>query len=99
MKKTIIALAVAGLSFNVAAVDLDDKDQASNNVAIYAAEAKVEDGTVLNTGLVADLSSTVKLGKAVTEDSEFFVRIELTNASFNTALAAADLTVAFAMKQ
>ncbi|HHJ4203221.1 TPA: hypothetical protein ACQJJO_004217 [Aeromonas veronii] len=85
MKKTLIALAVAGLSFNAAAVDLN---AAVSDAATYASEitlpAKLKDA--------ADkLDVNVQIGFSATANVKRYVRIDLTNAEFETAVVAADV--------
>ncbi|GJA46868.1 hypothetical protein [Aeromonas caviae] len=74
MKKTLIALAIAGLSFNAMAVDLDGKDAAALNVQKYASELKVPAA-----GLeLKKVSLTSKIGFALSTDA--YVRLNLSDA-------------------
>lgn len=86
MKKTLIALAVAGLSFNAAAVDLSD---AASVPATYASEITLP--AVLADSVAKDLDVTFKLGFSATAGVKRYVRVDLTNAVFETAVAKADL--------
>ncbi|TNJ03321.1 hypothetical protein CF117_12785 [Aeromonas veronii] len=86
MKKTLIALAVAGLSFNAAAVDLSD---AASVPASYASEITLP--AVLTDSVAKDLDVTFKLGFSATAGVKRYVRVDLTNAVFETAVAKADL--------
>ncbi|WP_088869793.1 hypothetical protein [Aeromonas veronii] len=85
MKKTLIALAVAGLSFNAAAVDLN---AAVSDAATYASEitlpAKLNDAA-------NKLDVNVQIGFSATANVKRYVRIDLTNAEFETAVVAADV--------
>ncbi|MFQ1707159.1 hypothetical protein ACK39S_01600 [Aeromonas veronii] len=74
MKKTLIALAIAGLSFNAMAVDLDGKDAATLNVQKYASELKVPAA-----GLeLKQVSLISKIGFALSTDA--YVRLNLSDA-------------------
>lgn len=74
MKKTLIALAIAGLSFNAMAVDLDGKDAATLNVQKYASELKVPAA-----GLeLKKVSLTSQIGFALSTDA--YVRLNLSDA-------------------
>ncbi|MFM4858207.1 hypothetical protein ACEUDN_16105 [Aeromonas hydrophila] len=86
MKKTLIALAVAGLSFNAAAVDLSD---AASVPASYASEITLP--AVLTDSVAKDLDVTFKLGFSATAGVKRYVRIDLTNAAFETAVVKGDL--------
>lgn len=81
MKKSLIALAIAGLSFNAAAVTFGaDGKVVDNSVPFYAAELKMP--VVLKSGDVKlDVSYPVK--KAVAKDGKSFLRFDLTNAAFS----------------
>ncbi|MBL0559941.1 hypothetical protein [Aeromonas hydrophila] len=91
MKKTLIALAVAGLSFNAAAVDLSD---AASVPANYASEITLP--AVLTDSAAKDLDVTFKLGFSATAGVKRYVRVDLTNATFETAVDKADLDLTVA---
>jgi hypothetical protein len=86
MKKTLIALAVAGLSFNAAAVDLSD---AASVPASYASEITLP--AVLTDSAAKDLDVTFKLGFSATAGVKRYVRVDLTNAVFDTAVVKGNL--------
>ncbi|MFB2827084.1 hypothetical protein [Aeromonas veronii] len=86
MKKTLIALAVAGLSFNAAAVDLSD---AASVPASYASEITLP--AVLTDSVAKDLDVTFKLGFSATAGVKRYVRVDLTNAAFETPVVKGDL--------
>ncbi|MFQ1751126.1 hypothetical protein ACK386_09815 [Aeromonas veronii] len=94
MKKTLIALAIAGLSFNAMAVDLDGKDAAALNVQKYASELKVPAA-----GLeLKKVSLTSKIGFALSTDA--YVRLNLSDAvtvSGVTATSAGSAAVTWAV--
>lgn len=87
MKKTLIALAVAGLSFNAAAVNLN---AATSDAINYASQIT----------LPADLADTatnnldvgVEIGFSATAGVKRYVRFDLTNAKFKDVVQAAHLT-------
>lgn len=90
MKKTLIALAIAGLSFNAAAVV--DFDAASPAVPKFASEIKFDatDGTTLtNAGNILDVKS--KVGFSISQNNQRYVRFDITGAEFgaNGAIALA----------
>ncbi|HAT1545885.1 hypothetical protein [Aeromonas hydrophila] len=86
MKKTLIALAVAGLSFNAAAVDLKD----GSSVATYASEITLPAVLLDDAGTTLDVD--FPLGFSATAGVKRYVRFDLTNAVFQTAVAKTDLT-------
>lgn len=87
MKKTLLALAVTALSANAFAVDLN----AANSDAInYASEIKLP--AVLADTVANDLDVKVQLGFSATANVKRYVRFDLTNAQFETPVAAGDLT-------
>ena len=94
MKKTLIALAIAGLSFNAMAVDLDGKDAATLNVQKYASELKVPAA-----GLeLKKVSLTSRIGFALSTDA--YVRLNLSDAvtvSGVTATSAGSAAVTWAV--
>lgn len=96
MKKTLIALAIAGLSFNAAAVNLDTKE----NVPSYAAELKLPQTLLLATNAdpaIAALDDVVAKTEAdiafvagsPAVSTKFFVKAKLTNAKLAQTLTAA----------
>lgn len=88
MKKTLLALAVAALSANAFAVDLN----AANSDAInYASEIKLP--AVLTDTVANNLDVKVQLGFSATAGVKRYVRFDLVNAQFETPVIAADLTV------
>lgn len=95
MKKTIIALAVAGLSFNAfAVVDLDASPAAP---AKYASEIGLPSLLIENAGNA--FNTTVALGNTIAANAldVRYVRFELTNAEFaSTVNAPGDLTISTA---
>lgn len=91
MKKTLIALAVAGLSFNAAAVDLSD---AASVPASYASEITLP--AVLADSVAKDLDVTFKLGFSATAGVKRYVRVDLTNAAFETPVVKGDLDLTVA---
>ena len=87
MKKTLIALAIAGVSFNAAAVNLDN----GTNVAKFASEIKVNgtDGTLLGTDTSKNaLAVTTKLGFSITDANKRYVRFDVTGGAFAGVIAA-----------
>ncbi|HHQ4789973.1 TPA: hypothetical protein ACSP21_000835 [Aeromonas veronii] len=76
MKKTLIALAVAGLSFNAMAVNLN-ADKPADTTSKYPKELAISAGTV-----VADAAAEQVLVKAGVSLTTPYVRFELTNAKF-----------------
>ncbi|MBC8687308.1 hypothetical protein H2137_04230 [Aeromonas hydrophila] len=86
MKKTLIALAVAGLSFNAAAtVTIGD----STTVKSYASEIAMP-ATLTNAGTALDVKTPIAF--SVTKDVKRYVRFDLTNAEFATAITSDKLT-------
>ncbi|WP_052448486.1 hypothetical protein [Aeromonas allosaccharophila] len=80
MKKTLIALAIAGLSFNAAAVNLDTKA----SVPSYAAELKLPQTLTL-----ADLAAdhvVAKTEAVIADATTYFVKAKLTNAKLAQTL-------------
>lgn len=93
MKKTLIALAVAGVSFNAAAIDLDK--QATTNVPAYAQQIQlpaVLDENKTATDANDALAVTFELGFSATAGVKRYVRFDLTGAVFETPVAVGDLT-------
>ncbi|EKB12461.1 hypothetical protein [Aeromonas veronii] len=95
MKKTLIALAIAGLSFNAAAVNLDTKD----SVPSYAAELKLPQTLALTVdagNVVAADHVVAKTEAAITHvpPTKFFVKAKLTNAKLAEPLTAAAYQIA-----
>ena len=91
MKKSLIALAIAGLSFNAAAVTFGtDGKVAVNSVPFYAAELKMP--VVLKTGTVK-LDVVYPVKKAVAKDGKSFLRFDLTNAAFSADVKGTDATL------
>lgn len=94
MKKTLIALAVAGLSFNAAAVNLDT----GADSAKFASEIKMlADGVRLGTDVASvSLNVTNKLGFSISNANKRYVRYDLTGATFAdgaNAVAPADFVM------
>ena len=90
MKKSLIALAIAGLSFNAVAVTFEtDGKVAVNSVPFYAAELKMP--VVLKTGTVK-LDVVYPVKKAVAKDGKSFLRFDLTNAAFSADVKDSDAT-------
>lgn len=91
MKKSLIALAIAGLSFNaLAAVDFD---AASPAVPKFASEIKFDatNGTAL-TNATNILDVKTKVGFSISQNNQRYVRFDVTGAEFDTAaITAADL--------
>lgn len=86
MKKTLIALAVAGLSFNAAAtVTIGD----STTVKSYASEITMP-ATLTNAGTALDVKTPIAF--SATKDVKRYVRFDLTNAEFATAITSDKLT-------
>lgn len=97
INKKIISLAIAAaFTTNAfAAIDLDVTPVASltySSEAIVA--ASVKDGKIVVSDAGGDLNVTTKAGFAIPLDTTRFVRFELTNAEFETALVDGNLTVA-----
>lgn len=98
MKKTLIALAIAGLSFNAAAVNLDTK----LNVPSYAAELKLPQTLTLAFN-PATLATDTVIAKTEADldfvagsppvKTKFFVKAKLTNAKLAQTLTAADYKI------
>lgn len=76
MKKTLIALAVAGLSFNAMAINFTT-DKPSDTTSKYPKELAITAGTVI--AVAAPETVIVKAGVSLTTP---YVRFELTNAKF-----------------
>ncbi|MDH1450860.1 hypothetical protein [Aeromonas caviae] len=102
MKKTLIALAIAGLSFNAAAVNLDTKE----SVPSYAAELKLPqtlaltvdaDEVVADDHVVAKTEAAIAFvpadGATPAVSTKFFVKAKLTNAKLAQTLTAAGYKV------
>ncbi|HHQ4740318.1 TPA: hypothetical protein ACSP22_001527 [Aeromonas veronii] len=86
MKKTLIALAIAGLSFNAAAtVTIGD----STTVKSYASEIAMP-ATLTNAGTALDVKTPIAF--SATKDVKRYVRFDLTNAEFATAITSDKLT-------
>ncbi|MFQ2063727.1 hypothetical protein ACK35R_01675 [Aeromonas veronii] len=83
MKKTLIALAVAGLSFNAMAVNLN-ADKPADTTSKYPKELAISAGTV-----VADATAEQVLVKAGVSLTTPYVRFELANAKFEDVPALA----------
>ncbi|MFB2924687.1 hypothetical protein [Aeromonas hydrophila] len=86
MKKTLIALAVAGLSFNAAAVNLNT----GVGTAKFASEIKVDTtaGTTLGTAAGAVINAVNELGFSISNANKRYIRYDLTGATFNGVLPA-----------
>lgn len=93
MKKTIIALAVAGFSFNAAAADLNAIQIAGKDFPLFAKEVVIP-ATGLQAVSAAGFDTSVLAGATVANGDERFVRFELTNAKFKAPLTSAQLVVA-----
>ncbi|MFQ2169759.1 hypothetical protein [Aeromonas sp. Lyrl_2] len=90
MKKSLIALAIAGLSFNAAAVTFTaDGKVTDGTVPFYAAELKMP--VVLKSGVTA-LNVTYPIKKAVADTKKTYIRFDLTNAVFSANVVAGDVT-------
>jgi len=87
MKKTLLALAVAAMSANAFAVDLN---ATTSNAVNYASEIKLP--SVLTDTTANDLDVTVQLGFSATANVKRYVRFDLTNAQFEAPVVASDLT-------
>lgn len=88
MKKTLIALAIAGLSFNAAAVNLDTKE----SVPLYAAELKLPQTLALTVDAANVLAAdhvVAKTEAAIDVPTKFFVKAKLTNAKLAVSLTKA----------
>ncbi|HDO1340854.1 TPA: hypothetical protein P2Q90_004589 [Aeromonas veronii] len=81
MKKTLIALAVAGLSFNAAAVNLNT----GVGTAKFATEIKVDAtaGTTLGTAAGTVINAVNELGFSTSNANKRYIRYDLTGATFN----------------
>lgn len=91
MKKSLIALAIAGLSFNAAAVTFETDGKVKvNSVPFYAAELKMP--VVLKTGTVK-LDVVYPVKKTVAKDGKSFLRFDLTNAAFSADVKGTDATL------
>ncbi|WP_323949568.1 hypothetical protein [Aeromonas veronii] len=92
MKKSLIALAIAGLSFNAAAVTFGaDGKVAVNSVPFYAAELKMP--VVLKSGTAVKLDVVYPVKKAVAKAGKSFLRFDLTNAAFSADVKGTDATL------
>ena len=91
MKKTLIALAVAGLSFNAAAVNLDT----GANTAKFASEIKIDStaGTTFGTAAGTVLNAVNDLGFSISKGNKRYIRYDLTGATFDGVDAATDFTL------
>ncbi|MGU5543204.1 hypothetical protein ACV1CV_02400 [Aeromonas veronii] len=81
MKKTLIALAVAGLSFNAAAVNLNN----GADTAKFASEIKVDTtaGTTFGTAETGTaLNAVNELGFSISNANKRYIRYDLTGATF-----------------
>ncbi|HHQ4939860.1 TPA: hypothetical protein ACSP74_003167 [Aeromonas veronii] len=91
MKKTLIALAVAGLSFNAAAAV--DFDAATPLTAKFASEIKFD--ATNGTALVNDASALdviTKVGFSISPNNQRYVRFDVTGGEFDdAAIVAGDL--------
>ncbi|MFM4730089.1 hypothetical protein [Aeromonas salmonicida] len=86
MKKTLIALAVAGLSFNAAAVNLNT----GVGTAKFASEIKVDTtaGTTFGTAAGTVLNAVNELGFSISNANKRYIRYDITGATFNGVLPA-----------
>lgn len=87
MKKTLIALAVAGLSFNAAAVNLNT----GANSAKFASEIKVDTtaGTTFGTATTGTaLNAVNELGFSISNTNKRYIRYDLTGATFDGVVPA-----------
>lgn len=99
MKKTLIALAVAGIGFNAMAADLDKPGQ---DLPVFASELALP-GVINAANAAADelnvvttVGGTIVGGVDTTPtnaDKNIYVRIDLTDAKFQTDLAKGNLTI------
>jgi len=87
MKKTLLALAVTALSANAFAVNLNAPTSDAIN---FASEITLP--AVLADGITTNLDVSVQLGFSATQSVKRYVRFDLTNAEFEDAVVAADLT-------
>lgn len=95
MKKTLIALAIAGLSFNAAAVNLDTKA----SVPSYAAELTLPQTLALTvaggaTIVLGDDHVVAKTEDVIANGTTFFVKAKLTNAKLAQTLTDTGYTIA-----
>lgn len=96
MKKTLIALAIAGLSFNAAAVTFNAAGEvAPKSVPFYAAELDMpvvlKTADTKNLPVTADnvaLNIDFPIKKAIADKEKYFVRVDLTNAAFSEVVLA-----------
>ncbi|MUG30563.1 hypothetical protein [Aeromonas salmonicida] len=96
MKKTLIALAIAGLSFNAAAAV--DFDAATPATAKFASEIKFDatNGTALVNDASA-LDAITKVGFSISPNNQRYVRFDVTGGEFDeAAIVAADLDLVVA---
>ncbi|MFM4972908.1 hypothetical protein [Aeromonas dhakensis] len=87
MKKTLIALAVAGLSFNAAAVNLNT----GADTAKFASEIKVDTtaGTTFGTAATGTaLNAVNELGFSISNANKRYIRYDLTGATFKGVVPA-----------
>jgi hypothetical protein len=98
LNKKILAAAIAA-SLSGSAFAVVDLDAASPTIASYASETVAESTTttdgafeIAGTGNVLDVDASVGFG--FTANTSFYVRFDLTNAVFETAIVAGDLTLA-----
>lgn len=92
MKKTIIALAVAGFSFNAAALDLDSLS--TEGAAKFASELNLP--AELTLANAAEKTVKADVGVAAVATGNLFVRYDFTNATISDApIAPAALEVAY----
>lgn len=92
MKKSLIALAVAGLSFNAAALDLSSTtaQEAGKDYPLLASELKMPQ--IVKTGATAQNALEVKFEQAnAAAEATQYVRVQVTNAVFSN-LKADDLS-------
>lgn len=91
MKKSLIALAVAGLSFNAAAVDFGLNSQALIDASVqnYASEIIVSPTATLKKVAISNAVKANELVKATTAESvakNFYARIDVTGAKLSGVL-------------
>ncbi|WP_279623808.1 hypothetical protein [Aeromonas veronii] len=89
MKKSLIALAVAGLSFNAAALDLSSTtaQEAGKDYPLLASELKMPQ--IVKSGVGVKNALEVKFKQATAAaDATQYVRVQVTNAVFSNLLAA-----------
>ncbi|HHQ4625076.1 TPA: hypothetical protein ACSPZX_000760 [Aeromonas veronii] len=89
MKKSLIALAVAGLSFNAAALDLSSTtaQEAGKDYPLLASELKMPQ--IVKSGVGVKNALEVKFKQATAAaDATQYVRVQVTNAVFSNLVAA-----------